>query len=190
MYMCGIIGYTGKRIAAPILLKALKKLEYRGYDSCGIATINGQAKIELKKGAGRIEQVNETVNFLELKGTLGIGHTRWATHGKVKDQNAHPFLSCKGEYALIHNGILENYLELKETLIEKGHTFTSDTDTEILVHLIEEKMKDSSKQLIEAISELAQEAKGAYTFLLLVRETNEIYAFRKDSPIIIGLGEE
>ncbi|MHA1441350.1 MAG: glutamine--fructose-6-phosphate transaminase (isomerizing) [Candidatus Heimdallarchaeota archaeon] len=164
--MCGIIGYIGKSNAAPILYSSLKKLEYRGYDSCGMA-------------------------FLALTGNVGIAHTRWATHGKVTDENAHPFMSCNGEYALVHNGILENYLELKEELISKGHNFTSTTDTEVLVHLFEEKMKQlKNGDMIEAITQVSQEAKGAFTFLLLNQKTKAIYAFRKDSPLIIGLGED
>ncbi|MCF2142883.1 MAG: glutamine--fructose-6-phosphate transaminase (isomerizing) [Candidatus Heimdallarchaeota archaeon] len=188
--MCGIIGYVGKALAAPILLKGLKKLEYRGYDSCGMATINGGAAIELKKGAGRIEEVDRRVHFLDMKGTVGIAHTRWATHGDVSDKNAHPFLSCDGRFALIHNGILENYRELKSQLIQKGHTFHSETDTEVLVHFIEDCMagRDDSA-ILESIQLLAQQAKGAFTFLLINRRTNEIYAFRKDSPLIVGLGE-
>ncbi|MHA1365951.1 MAG: SIS domain-containing protein, partial [Candidatus Heimdallarchaeota archaeon] len=146
--MCGIIGYIGKSNAAPILYSSLKKLEYRGYDSCGMALINGSMGIDMRKGAGRIEAVNDRVDFLALTGNVGIAHTRWATHGKVTDENAHPFMSCNGEYALVHNGILENYLEV------------------------------------------SQEAKGAFTFLLLNQKTKAIYAFRKDSPLIIGLGED
>lgn len=189
--MCGIIGYIGKKRAAPILFDSLKKLEYRGYDSVGMATINGEAEIEIKKGSGRIEAVNEKEDFLTLKGNIGIGHTRWATHGAVEDRNAHPFTSCNGHYALVHNGILENYLELKEDLKKKGHVFTSDTDTEVLVHLIEEEMNNSKeKDLVKVISKLTQIAKGAYTFLLLDAKNNIIYAFRKDSPIIIGIGED
>ncbi|MBN1330864.1 MAG: glutamine--fructose-6-phosphate transaminase (isomerizing) [Candidatus Heimdallarchaeota archaeon] len=188
--MCGIIGYIGNQSAAPILLDSLKKLEYRGYDSCGIAIINDQSEITVKKGAGRIDTVNGVHNFLELKGNLGIAHTRWATHGKVGDYNAHPFISCGGEFALIHNGILENYLELKESLIKKGHKFTSETDTEVIVHLIEEKMKNRPyNELTDVIAEVAFEAKGTFTFLLLVNKQNEIYAFRKDSPLIIGVGK-
>ncbi|MHA1124967.1 MAG: glutamine--fructose-6-phosphate transaminase (isomerizing) [Candidatus Heimdallarchaeota archaeon] len=189
--MCGIIGYIGKNKAAPILYSSLKKLEYRGYDSCGMAMINESMGIDLLKGAGRIEAVNERKDFLTLTGNVGIAHTRWATHGMVVDENAHPFLSCNGEYALVHNGILENYLELKEDLISKGHTFTSTTDTEVLVHLIEEKMKHSKNgDIIEAITRVSQEAKGAFTFLLLNRKEQAIYVFRKDSPIIIGLGDD
>ena len=187
--MCGIIGYRGKRHAPPILLDSLKKLEYRGYDSCGMACVNGNSEIDLRKGAGRIEMVNERVNFLSLNGNVGIAHTRWATHGKVEDRNAHPFVSCDGKFALIHNGILENYAELKQELISQGHEFTSDTDTEVLVHLIEEKAK-SNGDLLDVISKISEIAKGAYTFLLLNKVNNEIYAFRKDSPIIIGIGEE
>ncbi|MFW9924949.1 MAG: glutamine--fructose-6-phosphate transaminase (isomerizing) [Candidatus Thorarchaeota archaeon] len=189
IHMCGIIGYIGKRQASPILLDSLKKLEYRGYDSCGMASINGESTIDLRKGAGRIEDVNERVNFLELRGNMGIAHTRWATHGKVEDENAHPFLSCDGKLALIHNGILENYQELKEQLLEKGHQFNSDTDTEVLVHLIEERIKNNSNNCIQAITQVANEAKGAFTFLLLNTSTKEIYAFRKDSPLIIGIGD-
>ena len=188
--MCGIIGYIGKRTAPAILLESLKRLEYRGYDSCGMACINGNSKIDIRKGEGRIESVNERVNFLSLDGNVGIAHTRWATHGKVEDSNAHPFISCNGEYALVHNGILENYQELKEMLIEKGHTFSSSTDTEVLVHLIEEEMNNSQNgDLIEAIAKAAKLAKGAYTFLLLNRNKGEIFAFRKDSPLIIGIGD-
>ncbi|MHA1354702.1 MAG: glutamine--fructose-6-phosphate transaminase (isomerizing) [Candidatus Heimdallarchaeota archaeon] len=189
--MCGIIGYIGKSNAAPILYSSLKKLEYRGYDSCGMALINGSMGIDMRKGAGRIEAVNDRVDFLALTGNVGIAHTRWATHGKVTDENAHPFMSCNGEYALVHNGILENYLELKEELISKGHKFTSTTDTEVLVHLFEEKMKQlKNGDMIEAITQVSQEAKGAFTFLLLNQKTKAIYAFRKDSPLIIGLGED
>ncbi|MHA1243054.1 MAG: glutamine--fructose-6-phosphate transaminase (isomerizing) [Candidatus Heimdallarchaeota archaeon] len=189
--MCGIIGYIGKSNAAPILYSSLKKLEYRGYDSCGMALINGSLGIDMRKGAGRIEAVNDRVDFLALTGNVGIAHTRWATHGKVTDENAHPFMSCNGEYALVHNGILENYLVLKEELISKGHNFTSTTDTEVLVHLFEEKMKQlKNGDMIEAITQVSQEAKGAFTFLLLNQKTKAIYAFRKDSPLIIGLGED
>ena len=174
--MCGIIGYIGKSNAAPILYSSLKKLEYRGYDSCGMALINGSMGIDIRKGAGRIEAVNDRVDFLALTGNVGIAHTRWATHGKVTDENAHPFLSCNGEYALVHNGILENYLELKEELISKGHNFTSTTDTEVLVHLFEEKMKQlKNDDMIEAITQVSQEAKGAFTFLLLNKKSKAIY---------------
>ncbi|NHK31643.1 MAG: glutamine--fructose-6-phosphate transaminase (isomerizing) [Asgard group archaeon] len=188
--LCGIIGYFGKQHAAPILLDSLKKLEYRGYDSCGMATINGISEIEILKGAGRIEQVDKRKDFLSLKGKMGIAHTRWATHGKVEDRNAHPFISCNGSYALVHNGILENYLELKEELLKKGHKFQSETDTEVLVHLIEERVKEKPEvSMIDILSEVVTEAKGAFTFLLLDKTSNIIYAFRKDSPIIIGIGE-
>ncbi len=188
--MCGIIGYVGKKTASPILYDSLKKLEYRGYDSCGVATVNGDGEIELKKGVGRIESVDKKVDFKSLTGKIGIAHTRWATHGKVETRNAHPFTSCNRHYALVHNGILENYVELKKELVKKGHTFTSSTDTEVLVHLIEEKMAhDDNSNLIKIITEVSQEAKGAFTFLLLDKVRKEIYAFRKDSPLIIGLGD-
>ena len=187
--MCGIIGYKGKQTASPILLDSLKRLEYRGYDSCGMASLNGAKNIEIRKGTGRIEEVNSKVDFLALTGKVGIAHTRWATHGNVTKENAHPFLSCDGEFALLHNGILENYVELKESLLEKGHTFNSTTDTEVLVHLVEEHMK-SSKDVPEAIRRTAEDAKGAFTFLLLSRSSGIIYCFRKDSPLIIGIGSD
>jgi len=189
--LCGIIGYIGKKNASTILLDSLKKLEYRGYDSCGMATINGISEIEIRKGAGRIEQVDERKDFLMLKGNIGIAHTRWATHGKVEDYNAHPFISCNGSYALVHNGILENYLELKNELLKKGHNFSSETDTEVLVHLIEERVKENpNNSMINVLSQVIKEAKGAFTFLLLDRTSNTIYSFRKDSPLIIGLGND
>ncbi len=186
--MCGIIGYTGKQKASPILLASLKRLEYRGYDSCGMASLNGNNIIVVRKGTGRIERVNAKVDFLSLTGKVGIAHTRWATHGNVTMENAHPFTSCDGEYALVHNGILENYVELKRQLVEKGHHFTSTTDTEVLVHLIEENMKQA-KDIIKAIKETSEQAKGAFTFLLLSKKSGDIYCFRKDSPLIIGVGE-
>ncbi len=185
--MCGIIGYSGTRQASPILLASLKRLEYRGYDSCGMALLNGNKVIDVKKGTGRIEEVNGKVDFLSLSGKVGIAHTRWATHGNVTMENAHPFTSCDQKYALIHNGILENYVELKKQLIEKGHHFNSTTDTEVLVHLIEENMKQA-KDLIDAIKKTSEQAEGAFTFLLLSQDSGEIYCFRKDSPLIIGVG--
>src|SRR3989344_2252832 len=138
--MCGIIGYVGNRNAAPIIVDSLKKLEYRGYDSAGIATINS-GKISIKKDAGYINDIEKNLKLSNLGGNIGIGHTRWATHGAPNMVNAHPHTSCDGNIALIHNGIIENYLELKGDLQKKGHKFASETDTEVFAHLIEENMR-------------------------------------------------
>ncbi|TFF85211.1 glutamine--fructose-6-phosphate transaminase (isomerizing) [Candidatus Heimdallarchaeota archaeon] len=189
--VCGIIGYIGKKDATPLLLESLKRLEYRGYDSCGIACVMDDSNIAVRKGAGRINEVSQKKRFEEVKSHLGIAHTRWATHGKVSDENAHPFVSCDGKYALVHNGILENYHSLKEDLLKKGHTFSSETDTEVLVHLLEEKLNHSENaDILTVVQEIVEEAKGAYTFLLLRKDTKEIIAFRKDSPLILGLAED
>ena len=129
--MCGIIGYTGFRKASPILLDALRRLEYRGYDSAGIAVLNHEIKLEKKRGY--VSQLSGDMN-----GSTGIGHTRWATHGEPTDINAHPFLDCKGEFAIVHNGIIENYSELKKELLDNGHRYISDTDSEVIAHILEE----------------------------------------------------
>ena len=131
--MCGIVGYVGDNDAVPILLRALKRLEYRGYDSAGVAIVGDE--VALYKDKGTIDNLERTLP--EIAGKTGIGHTRWATHGKPSKENAHPFLDCQGKIALIHNGIIENYMELKTQLTDEGHTFTSETDTEVLAHLIE-----------------------------------------------------
>ena len=148
--MCSIIGYYGKNLAAPILVKSLEKMEYRGYDSVGVAT-KSENEIEVKKGVGKVIQVNDSIHLDELPGTTGIGHTRWATHGKVTDDNAHPHLSNSRKIAIVHNGIIENFQELKENLISDGYNFQSDTDTEVIANLIQKvlsKLLISNKQLL------------------------------------------
>ena len=149
--MCGIIGYVGKKRAAPIILECLKRLEYRGYDSAGIATING-GKLFLKKDKGFINDVILHTDLHSLPGQIGIGHTRWATHGVPSMRNAHPHTSCDEKIAVIHNGIIENYLDLKNDLLEKGHKFKSETDTEVFAHLIEENFK-KKKNFESAVSD-------------------------------------
>jgi glucosamine--fructose-6-phosphate aminotransferase (isomerizing) len=185
--MCGIIGYIGKKKAVPILLKGLKHLEYRGYDSCGIASIFGN-KLNVKKGAGKIDEVNERLNFLSLPGNIGIAHTRWATHSKVTDENAHPYLDCDFSIALVHNGIIENYQELREELIVKGHKFRTETDTEVIAHLIEEEMKNG-KNFEEACAFAFEKLEGSYAILALHKDENKIIATRKGSPLVIGIAK-
>ncbi len=182
--MCGIAGYCGFRHALPIVMDALKRLEYRGYDSAGVAVVeNGLA---VHKAAGEIAVLESRLPH--LKGTVGIGHTRWATHGVPSDTNAHPFLDCKGEIALIHNGIIENYLPLKEKLEAKGHRFTSDTDTEVIVHLLEEAYDGS---LEAAVRKVVPSLEGSYAFVTLTSgEKDKIVAVRQETPLIVGLGTE
>ncbi|MEJ2261429.1 MAG: hypothetical protein P8X83_07225 [Nitrosopumilaceae archaeon] len=143
--MCSIIGYSGEEIASPIIVKGLRRMEYRGYDSVGVAT-ESDNQIELKKGVGKVEEVNSKVNLDKLPGKIGIGHTRWATHGKVTDANAHPHPSSSGKIAIVHNGIIENFTELKENLIKDGYTFQSDTDKKIIFYPV--MFWDSSSKLM------------------------------------------
>ena len=181
--MCGIVGYVGRNNAQSILIESLKKLEYRGYDSAGIVIKN--KKLELYKTKGAIK--NLTAELPKISGNLGIAHTRWATHGKPSKINAHPHMDCKNKIALIHNGIIENYLEIKEKLIKEGHKFISDTDTEVLVHLIEKFYKNS---LESAVRKSLKLIKGSYGIVVIHKDNNEIVVARNESPLIIGLGKD
>jgi len=179
-HMCGIIGYIGEKQAYDILLNGLKRLEYRGYDSAGISTIQDK-KIETNKAVGRVEKLSTK----QLKGTIGLGHTRWATHGKPTFENAHPHSDCSGNIAIVHNGIIENFLELKEKL--KNHKFVSDTDSEVIAHLIEDNYKGDLKQ---AVVESLKELYGTYALCVIHQEKDEIVVARNGSPIVIGIGEK
>ncbi|MCL1873263.1 MAG: glutamine--fructose-6-phosphate transaminase (isomerizing) [Clostridiales bacterium] len=187
--MCGIVGYVGNRQALPIILQGLKSLEYRGYDSAGVVIVPEESGEELNiiRSQGKIAHLENVLEDYSLPGTVGIGHTRWATHGPPSDANAHPHCDCQKKIALAHNGIIENYLELQEWLIEKGHSFTSETDTEVLPHLVEEFYQgDLGQALQEAIKRL----RGAYAIVAVCRDNPDILvAARKDSPLIIGIGE-
>jgi glucosamine--fructose-6-phosphate aminotransferase (isomerizing) len=183
--MCGIVGYVGFRDATEVILDGLKRLEYRGYDSAGIAVqVNGQ--LEVVKKAGKLQVLADALGEHRLSGHTGVGHTRWATHGAPTDPNAHPHLTEKGEIAVIHNGIIENYLPLKEGLIARGHTFSSDTDSEVLAHLIEEKYRGS---LTDAVRMALSEAYGAYALVVTHQNHPEMVVARTVSPLVIGLGE-
>jgi len=184
--MCGIVGYIGTKPAVPILINGLKKLEYRGYDSAGIAVIEGN-EIKITKSVGKIANLEEKLAGAVLNVATGIGHTRWATHGKPSDENAHPHADCTGKFAVVHNGIIENYLELKDELIAEGHTFRSETDTEVLAHLLE---KYYDGDLLEAVLKLQKRLHGSYAVAFLTaNEPGRIVAVRKDSPLVVGLGE-
>src|SRR3989344_750963 len=184
--MCGIYGYIGKRNAAPILLEGIKKLEYRGYDSVGMPTQSNN-QFYIKKDIGAVQEVHKKVNFLDMPGTMGIVHTRWSTHGGVTKANAHPHLSCKGKVVVIHNGIIENYEELKKDLQNKGCKFISETDSEVISHYFEQKLA-SGKEISEVVKDFIREAKGTFAILMMIKGDDKIYAMRRDSPLVLGIG--
>ena len=186
--MCGIVGYTGPKEAYPVVIKGLKRLEYRGYDSTGVALLNGGLKVYKKKG--RVAELEESIVGQDLHAHTGIGHTRWATHGEPNDRNAHPHTSKSGKLAMIHNGIIENYVQLKKDLVNKGYHFTSDTDTEVLLNFIEDIKENNNCGLEEAIRIGLKRVTGAYCILLVDEdEPGTIIAARKGSPLVIGVGK-
>ncbi|GBF36971.1 glutamine--fructose-6-phosphate transaminase (isomerizing) [Methanofervidicoccus abyssi] len=194
--MCGIIGYLGDRKASEILLEGLKRLEYRGYDSCGIGVVDGD-KLIIKKGVGKVDEVSKNENFLDVDGKAGIGHSRWATHGSITRENAHPHTDCKGELAVVHNGIISNYRELKEGLIKKGHKFKSQTDSEVIAHLIEEELKRLDKSqifqedYINAVKRAIKRLEGTYAILILNKDFPDLLlGVRNENPLLLGVKEE
>jgi glucosamine--fructose-6-phosphate aminotransferase (isomerizing) len=185
--MCGIVGYVGPRDAAPILIDGLRRLEYRGYDSAGIAVVTGNGEVFIEKKAGKLSNLTDQLNGDAPAGHPGIGHTRWATHGSPNDTNAHPHTDCSGNLALIHNGIIENYAEIKRRLVAEGHRFTSETDTEVLAHLIETKY---SGDLVEAVRTALNEVRGAYAIGVMHTEhPDRIVGARMNVPLIVGIGD-
>lgn len=189
--MCGIVGYIGAREAYPVILEGLKRLEYRGYDSAGIALYDGQ-DIKLSKTKGKVADLEERVNKeIDASGTVGIGHTRWATHGVPNDVNSHPHYSNSGNLVIIHNGIIENYESLKQELIKRGYTFTSDTDTEVLINLIEDVKKNENVKLGKAVQIALNQVVGAYAIAVFDKnKPNEIVVAKLGSPLAIGIGED
>jgi glutamine---fructose-6-phosphate transaminase (isomerizing) len=180
--MCGIVGYAGRRRAAPLIIDGLRRLEYRGYDSFGVATLGPH--VDVYKRCGRIPA--NIPDTRSMKGTIGIGHTRWATHGAPSDVNAHPHSDCTGRIAVVHNGIIENYASLRESLEEKGHNFRSETDTEVIAHLIEENYQGN---LLEAVQESVKVLEGSYALLAVAEGDRRIVAARNASPLVLGLGD-
>lgn len=189
--MCGIVGYCGDKQAAPILLDGLSKLEYRGYDSAGLAVRNGESPIEVVKAKGRLEKLaNKTNGGASLVGGCGIGHTRWATHGEPSENNAHPHISDDCNVVAVHNGIIENYSELKDKLLKKGYTFYSETDTEVIVKLIDYYYKKYNIGPVDAIAKTMVRVRGSYALAVMFHDyPGEIWVARKDSPLIIGTGK-
>ena len=180
--MCGIVGYVGGKRAQPILIDSLKRLEYRGYDSAGIATVDGA--VEVYKTKGEISALE--AGMPEMDGTVGIAHTRWATQGKPTAENAHPFDGCQERVAIVHNGIISNFVELRDSLLSSGHTFSSDTDTEVFAHLVEEELEDGD--LMGAVQKALRRVEGTYAFAVVAKDREEVVAARMESPLVVGLG--
>ncbi len=187
--MCGIVGYIGKKQAAPIILDGLSKLEYRGYDSAGMAIYDGEGKINITKSVGRLKILeNITRGGETMPGICGIGHTRWATHGVPSDTNAHPHFNEAETITVVHNGIIENYLQLRKMLTDKGYHFVSETDTEVLAHLLDYYYKGNP---LEAITKVLHRVEGSYALGILFADSpDQIFAARKDSPLIVGQNED
>lgn len=187
--MCGIVAYLGQREAAPLIIKGLKRLEYRGYDSSGVALIEDE-ELKVYKKKGKVAKLEASIVNEELKATIGIGHTRWATHGEPSDRNAHPHYSNDKGIAIIHNGIIENYASLKADLINRGHTFLSDTDSEVFIHFIEDIQNHEKCSLVEAVRLALSKVIGAYAIVILSKENpRQLIAARKGSPLVLGLGK-
>ncbi len=183
--MCGIVGYIGTEQACPILIEGLKKLEYRGYDSAGVALLSG-GNIEIIKAVGRLNDLEQKLKGYSPLGSIGIGHTRWATHGRPSDVNSHPHKACSSDFVVVHNGIIENYLQLKDWLASEGHIFCSETDTEVLAHLVENYYQGD---LLEAVKKSISKVDGSYAMAVMTnREEDKIVCVRKESPLVIGLG--
>src|SRR5947208_9613608 len=193
--MCGIVGYIGNRKAVPIILDGLRRLEYRGYDSAGIAVLDGDSALAIRRASGKLRNLEDTVRLNPVDGPYGIGHTRWATHGRPTEENAHPHRDCEGRIVVVHNGIVENYLELKRELIARGHKFVTETDTEIIAHLIEQVQKDAEAAgaplcLEQAVRVAVKRLTGAFALgILSAAEPDKIVAARSGPPVVIGVGE-
>jgi glucosamine--fructose-6-phosphate aminotransferase (isomerizing) len=184
--MCSIIGIVGKNVVAPVLVESLKRMEYRGYDSVGLATLSTN-KISVRKGIGKVSQVNSNLNLAGMEGSVGIGHTRWATHGGVTDYNAHPHPCCTNDIAVVHNGIIENYKELKEELVKKGHKFRSETDSEVIAHLLEDHY-NPRKDIKSAMMETVKRLDGSYAFVAMF-SNGSLACARLDEPLVIGISD-
>src|ERR1700741_1478713 len=187
--MCGIVGYVGNKQVVPLIIDGLRKLEYRGYDSAGIAVVNEEHDLEIRRAEGKLRNLEETIRLSPLDGTYGIGHTRWATHGRPTEENAHPHRDCTGRVVVVHNGIIENYLQLKERLRKSDHHFVTETDTEIMAHLIEESLKQDSS-FEQAVRSAVAELRGIFALSIInADEPDTIIAVRRGPPVVIGLGD-
>jgi glucosamine--fructose-6-phosphate aminotransferase (isomerizing) len=189
-FLCGIVGYIGPKKVVPLILDGLRRLEYRGYDSAGIAVVDSDGKMDIRRASGKLRNLEEVIRLSPLDGTYGLGHTRWATHGRPTEENAHPHRDCTGEIVVVHNGIIENYMELKKQLIAEGHKFVTETDTEVVAHLVEKYMKDGGP-LEDAVRKTVKHLHGVYALAILSsRDKNKIVAARWGPPAVIGLGQD
>ena len=187
--MCGIIAYSGSDRAAPILLEGLKRLEYRGYDSAGILTVDSKSEFDLRKDAGRVLEINQRVSFLNMEGTIGLAHTRWATHGGVTQCNAHPHISNNKRIAVIHNGIVENYKELRSKLVSDGFTFSSETDTEVVPNLVEYWMRLRGQDFLHAVLNTFLSLEGNFALVIMDKDSKMIVGAKNGSPLVLGVGK-
>src|ERR1043165_7738562 len=185
--MCGIIGYIGNKQVLPILIDGLRRLEYRGYDSAGVGVVRDGA-IDLRRSAGKLARLEEVIATTPIEGEYGIGHTRWATHGRPTEENAHPHRDCTGRIVVVHNGIIENYLDLKQQLQQQGHRFVTETDTEIVAHLVEREMKDDGLEIAGRRALMLMRALFALV-LISADDPEKIVAVRNGPPIVVGLGD-
>ncbi len=186
--MCGIVGYIGSKKVVPVIIEGLRKLEYRGYDSAGIAVVDSSGKLHIRRAPGKLRNLEEAIQNSPIDGTYGIGHTRWATHGRPTEENAHPHRDCTGQYVVVHNGIIENYLELREKLQKQGHKFVTETDTEVVAHLVEEYAKTLPFE--EAVRKTLKDLRGIYSLVFLsARDPQKLVAARIGPPSVIGLGD-
>ncbi|HEY0566109.1 MAG TPA: glutamine--fructose-6-phosphate transaminase (isomerizing), partial [Terriglobales bacterium] len=188
--MCGIVGYVGRKSVVPVIIEGLRKLEYRGYDSAGIAVAGNGNGLQIRRAEGKLRNLEEVIQSEPLHGTYGIGHTRWATHGRPTEENAHPHRDCTGKVVVVHNGIVENYLQLKKRLIETGHKFTTETDTEVIAHLIEDALKQTSS-LEDAVRATVKQLTGVFALGVMHADVKDkLVAARNGPPAVIGLGED
>src|SRR5215468_2911679 len=192
--MCGIVGYVGKKEVVPVIIEGLRKLEYRGYDSAGIAVAGNGEGLQVRRAEGKLRNLQEAIRQHPLDGTYGIGHTRWATHGRPTEENAHPHRDCTGKVVVVHNGIVENYLSLKKRLTDEGHRFVTETDTEIIAHLIEDtlfKSPNGHQPILEdAVRKAVKQLSGVFALVVISEnEPNKIVAARNGPPAVVGIGD-
>ncbi|HKR29047.1 MAG TPA: class II glutamine amidotransferase, partial [Terriglobales bacterium] len=191
--MCGIVGYVGQKSVVPVIIEGLRKLEYRGYDSAGIAVAGNGDGLQVRRAEGKLRNLEDVIRHKPLEGSYGIGHTRWATHGRPTEENAHPHRDCTGRVVVVHNGIVENYLSLKKRLIEEGHKFSTETDTEVIAHLIENALKSANgnrPSLEDAVRKTVKQLTGVFALVVIsADDPNKIVAARNGPPAVIGLGQ-